>query len=100
MSWLMSSNTSTNPPPLDCGSAEPRSNSLILRAANPARAALVRSLVTKLDQPNASGGPSGNIHVVHKDLTSELNVHNKMVIECIERSGQGIGRLLASHQGL
>ena len=45
--------------------AEPRSNSLILRAANPARAALVRSLVAKLDQPNASGGPSGNIHVVY-----------------------------------
>jgi len=45
--------------------AEPRSNSLILRAANPARAALVRSLVAKLDQPNASGGASGNIHVVY-----------------------------------
>ena len=31
--------------------AEPRSNTLILRAANPARAALVRSLIDKLDQP-------------------------------------------------
>ena len=30
--------------------AEPRSNTLILRAANPARAALVRSLIEKLDQ--------------------------------------------------
>ncbi len=44
--------------------AEPRSNTLILRAANPARAALVRSLVDKLDQPG-SNSPSGNIHVVY-----------------------------------
>ncbi|MEN9712336.1 MAG: type secretion system protein [Pseudomonadota bacterium] len=44
--------------------AEPRSNTLILRAANPARTALVRSLVNKLDQPG-SDNPSGNIHVVY-----------------------------------
>ena len=42
--------------------AEPRSNSLILRAANPARLALVRTLVEKLDQGsfNAQGSGSGN----------------------------------------
>src|SRR5450830_655659 len=47
--------------------AEPRSNALILRAANPARVALVRSLVDKLDQPSAPGlnGEAGNIHVVY-----------------------------------
>jgi len=46
--------------------AEPRSNSLILRAANPARVALVKSLVSKLDQPgNTSNGGAGNIYVVH-----------------------------------
>ena len=44
--------------------AEPRSNTLILRAANPARAALVRSLIDKLDQPGTQN-PSGNIHVVY-----------------------------------
>jgi len=44
--------------------AEPRSNTLILRAANPARVALVRALVEKLDQPGSSS-PSGNIHVVY-----------------------------------
>jgi len=44
--------------------AEPRSNALIVRAANPARVALVRSLVAKLDQPGSSN-PSGNIHVVY-----------------------------------
>ena len=49
--------------------AEPRSNSLILKAANPARLALVRTLVEKLDQAAFTGaGPnaaSGNIHVVY-----------------------------------
>ncbi len=47
--------------------AEPRGNSLILRAANPARLSLVRALVEKLDRPPQSGaGPAGgNIHVVH-----------------------------------
>jgi general secretion pathway protein D len=47
--------------------AEPRSNTLILRAANPARVALVKSLVEKLDQPAAAGGngAAGNIYVVY-----------------------------------
>jgi general secretion pathway protein D len=46
--------------------AEPRGNSLILRAANPARVALVRSLVDKLDRPPEMGAnPGGNIHVVY-----------------------------------
>jgi general secretion pathway protein D len=51
--------------------AEPRSNSLILRAANPARLALVRTLVEKLDQASFSGNrdgqtsATGNIYVVY-----------------------------------
>lgn len=47
--------------------SEARTNSLIVRAANPARLALVRSLVLQLDQPNATGAraASGNIHVVY-----------------------------------
>jgi general secretion pathway protein D len=44
--------------------AEPRSNSLILRAANPARVALVRSIVARLDQPSSQVA-SGNIYVVY-----------------------------------
>ena len=44
--------------------AEPRANSLILRAANPARVAQVRSLIEKLDHPS-SALASGNIHVVY-----------------------------------
>ncbi|QIL81680.1 type II secretion system secretin GspD [Diaphorobacter sp. HDW4A] len=47
--------------------AEPRSNALIVRAANPARLALVRSLVAKLDQAPVVGSAAatGNIHVVY-----------------------------------
>jgi general secretion pathway protein D len=47
--------------------AEPRSNALILRAANPARAQLVRTLVDKLDRPpiDNSNGAAGNIYVVY-----------------------------------
>ncbi len=46
--------------------AEPRSNALILRAANPARVALVKSLVEKLDRPTSgANGDSGNIYVVY-----------------------------------
>jgi len=45
--------------------AEPRSNAVIVRAANPARAALARSLVQRLDQPGSNAQPQGNIHVVY-----------------------------------
>jgi len=45
--------------------AEPRSNALIVRAANPARVSLVKSLVARLDQPSVQGdGGTGNVHVV------------------------------------
>jgi general secretion pathway protein D len=44
--------------------ADTRSNALIVRAANPARLALARSLVERLDQPS-SASASGNIHVVY-----------------------------------
>lgn len=43
--------------------AEPGTNSLLVRAANPARVALMRSLIAKLDIPSAAG--SDDIHVVH-----------------------------------
>jgi general secretion pathway protein D len=49
--------------------AEPRSNTLILRAANPARVALVRTLVDRLDQAAYGGdganAAAGNIYVVY-----------------------------------
>ncbi|HSI49755.1 MAG TPA: type II secretion system secretin GspD [Ideonella sp.] len=44
---------------------EPRSNSLIVRAANPTRMNNARSLIEKLDRPIPGGGPAGNIWVVY-----------------------------------
>jgi general secretion pathway protein D len=44
--------------------AEPRSNALILRSANPVRQAQVRSLIDKLDRPH-SESPHGHLHVVY-----------------------------------
>ncbi len=44
--------------------AEPRSNSLIVRAANQARLGLARSIIQRLDQP-PSRSASGNIYVVY-----------------------------------
>jgi general secretion pathway protein D len=46
---------------------EPRSNAIIVRAANPARLALAKSLIQQLDQPASSrgDGSGGNIHVVY-----------------------------------
>jgi general secretion pathway protein D len=46
--------------------AEPRSNSLIVRAANAAQLALVHTVIARLDIPGAEGlGAAGNIHVVY-----------------------------------
>jgi len=47
--------------------AEPRSNAIILRAANPARSQLVRALIDKLDRPpiDNGNGAAGNIYVVY-----------------------------------
>lgn len=47
--------------------ADPRSNAIIVRAANPARVQLIRSLIEKLDRaPLDSGnGAAGNIYVVY-----------------------------------
>ncbi len=42
-----------------------RSNSLLVKAANPARMASIRALVDKLDKPVASAGTAGNVWVVY-----------------------------------
>ena len=44
--------------------ADARSNTLIVRAANPARLASVRALIARLDRPGV-GGPAGQINVVY-----------------------------------
>jgi general secretion pathway protein D len=75
--------------------ADPRSNSLILRAANPARAQLVRTLVAKLDRaPEAgSNGDAGNIYVVYlKNADAvRLAVTLRAAMSTDARGGQGGG---------
>ena len=44
---------------------ENRTNSLIVRASNQSRMASALSIIDKLDQPTANGGPAGNIWVVY-----------------------------------
>jgi len=44
---------------------DPRSNSLLVRAANPARMASIRALIDKLDRPVESAGAAGNVWVVY-----------------------------------
>ncbi|MFC3686500.1 type II secretion system secretin GspD [Hydrogenophaga luteola] len=53
--------------------AEPRSNSLVMRAANPARLALARSLVAQLDRPSSIDA-AGNIHVVYLKNADAVNL--------------------------
>jgi general secretion pathway protein D len=45
--------------------ADGRSNSLLIRAANPSRLALVRSTVERLDRPSTLVGAGGGLWVVH-----------------------------------
>lgn len=45
--------------------AETRSNSLIVRASNAARLAVVKATIAKLDRPTSGLGPSGGLWVVH-----------------------------------
>ncbi|MEF7616399.1 type II secretion system secretin GspD [Aquincola sp. MAHUQ-54] len=45
--------------------ADPRSNTLIVRASNPVKLAQIRSIIEKLDRPVHGGGPGGNIWVVY-----------------------------------
>lgn len=44
---------------------EPRTNALVIRAANPTRMAAAKALIDKLDRPVPGGGPAGNIWVVY-----------------------------------
>jgi len=67
--------------------AEPRSNSLLVRTANPARLTLVRSLVEKLDRPT-SAKASGNIHVVHLKNADAVQLANTLRAALAAESGQ------------
>ena len=81
--------------------AEPRSNSLILRAANPARVAQVRALVQKLDQPPAPGssGAQGNIHVVYLKNADAAHLATTLRAAMAAGSAGGAGAAASSPAG-
>jgi general secretion pathway protein D len=66
-----------------------RSNSLILRAANPARLSIARSIIAKLDQPTQGGNAAGNIWVVY--LKNADAVKLAAVLRAAFASGAGSG---------
>ena len=75
--------------------AEPRSNTLILRAANPARAQLVRTLVEKLDRApvDTSNGAAGNIYVVYLKNADAVRLATTLraAMSSDARGGAGLG---------
>lgn len=60
--------------------AEPRSNTLIVRASNQARLALAKSLIDKLDQPapSTANGAAGNIYVVYLKNANAVQLANTL----------------------
>ena len=83
--------------------ADPNSNALIVRAANPARVALVRSLVAKLDQPPppGSGAATANIHVVYLKNAdaAQLAVTLRAALAAGTGNGAGMGATGAGGSG-
>jgi len=84
--------------------AEPRSNSLIVRAANPARLNLVRSVVARLDVtgPGGVGSAAGNIHVVYlrnADATKLAQIL-RAAIASTSPAGAGVGAAAAAGGGV
>jgi general secretion pathway protein D len=82
--------------------AEARSNSLIVRASNPARLNLVRSVVARLDVPGTGGaGAAGNIHVVYlrnADAT-KLAAILRAAIASTSPTGVGVAGIAAAAAG-
>ena len=76
---------------------EVRTNSLILRAANPARLAQVRTLVDKLDQPG-SAAASGNLHVVY--LKNADAIRLAATLRAAMQGSSGLGGMGATGSGL
>jgi general secretion pathway protein D len=69
---------------------ENRTNSLIVRASNTSRMAAALSIIDKLDQPTASGGPAGNIWVVYLKNSDAVKMA-ELLRAAISAGGTGNG---------
>ncbi len=73
--------------------ADVRSNSLIVRAPNPARMASIKGIIEKLDHANnrAGGGPGGNIWVVHLKNADATKLASVLRAAFSAGAGGGVG---------
>ena len=73
--------------------AEPRSNAVIVRAANPARVNLIKSLIDKLDQPSqrTTNGDAGNIYVVYLKNADAVKLATTLRAAMSADGGSGTG---------
>jgi len=80
--------------------AEPRSNAVILRAANPARSQLIRTLIDRLDRaPIDNGnGAAGNIYVVYLKNADAIRLATTLRA-ALASSQQGAGGTLGQAGG-
>ena len=81
--------------------AEPRSNSIILRAANPARSQLVRTLIAKLDRApiDTGNGAAGNIYVVYLKNADAVRLATTLRAAMASAGGPAATGGLAQQQG-
>lgn len=83
--------------------AEPRGNAIILRAANPARAQLARTLIDKLDRPpiDSGNGAAGNVYVVYLKNADAVRLATTLraAISADARGGAGSGTAGTPGQG-
>lgn len=70
--------------------ADSRTNSLIVKAPNPARMAQIRAIVEKLDRPQGSNSPAGNIYVVY--LKNADATRLATVLRAAHAAGQTTGQ--------
>ena len=73
-----------------------RSNSLIVRSANPSKMASVRSLIAKLDLPPQGSAASGNVWVVHLKNADATKL--AQVLRAAFSAGSGTGGATARHR--
>jgi len=82
--------------------AEPRGNAIIVRAANPARAQLVRTLIDKLDRPpiDTGNGAAGNVYVVYLKNADAVRLATTLraAISSEARGGASAGGTAGSNQ--
>lgn len=70
---------------------DPRSNALIVRAANPTRLAYTKGIIAKLDQPSLDNNPAGNIRVVYLKNADATKLATVLRAAFAANSGGGAG---------